>query len=338
MNATVLKMETIDEKLAIRFLLGDLSEESRLKLEERFFKEDRFYEQLRAIQEELADDYVQDKLTPRERAQFEKHFLRSPRRRERVEFAAAFSRALTGSGSRPVATPSRDVAWWESLIVFIRPQGIRMAAAASATALALMIGAAWLFVENRRLSGDVQQARTEKDSLIQRSAANEAEAERKREELERDITALRAQGGDMEAQIQQKERELEALRLAARSTKAQPAASQIATFILSPGLTRGTDEPEKLIISAAARSIQLQLDLEREEDYQSFVAEIRTARGNLAWSASGLALKRTSYGRAVFLTIPARLISNSEYEVALKGAASGKVEAVGYYYFIALKR
>jgi hypothetical protein len=331
-------METIDEKLAIRFLLGDLSEESRLKLEERFFKEDRFYEQLLAIQEELADDYVQDKLSPVERAQFEKHFLRSPRRRERVEFAAAFSRALTGSPARSIATPARRVPWWESLMVFIRPQGIRLAAAASAAALALMIGAAWLIVENRRLSGQVQQARAEKDSLIQRSGANEVEAERRREELERDITALRAQGGEMEARIQQKEGELEALRLAERSTKAQPAASQIATFILTPGLTRGTDEPEKLIISAAARSIQLQLDLEREEDYQSFVAEIRTARGNLAWSASDFALKRTSYGRAVFLTIPARLISNGEYEVALKGAAKGKLEAVGYYYFIALKK
>lgn len=334
----MLKMETVDEKLAIRFLLGDLAEESRLKLEERFFEEDRFYEQLLAIQEELADDYVQDNLSPGERAQFEKHFLRSSRRRERVEFAAAFSRALTGSRARSIAKPARRVSWWESLTVFVRPQGIRLAAAASAAALALMIGAAWLFVENRQLSGHVQQAQAEKESLIQRSGAKEAEAVRKREELERDINALRAQGGEMEAKIQQKERELEALRLAARSTKPQPVASQIATFILTPGLTRGTDEPEKLIISAAARTVQLQLDLEREEDYQSFVAEIRTARGNLAWSRSGLALKRTSYGQSVFLTIPARLISNGEYEVALKGVAKGKLEAVGYYYFIALKK
>ena len=171
-------------------------------------------------------------------------------------------------------------------------------------------------------TGQPRSANEVRERLIDpASGASEAEAERKLEELERDITALRAQGGEMEARIQQKERELEALRLAARSTKAQPAASQIATFILSPGLTRGTDQPEKLIISAAARSIQIQLDLEREEDYQSFVAEIRTARGNLAWSNSGLALKRTSYGQAVFLTIPARLISNGEYEVALKGAA-----------------
>src|SRR5688572_32182047 len=109
-----------------------------------------------------------------------------------------------------------------------------------------------------------------------------------------------------------------------RTKRNQPQARSRHSFFLraSPA---GTDEPEKLIISAAARSIQLQLDVEREEDYQSFVAEIRTARGNLAWSASGLAVKRTSYGRAVFLTIPARLISNREYDVALKGAASGKV-------------
>lgn len=333
----MLEMETIDEKLAIRFLLGDLSEESRLKLEERFFKDDRFYEQLLAIQEELADDYVRDKLSASARAQFEKCFLRSPRRRERVEFAAAFFQALSGHERRAPAPPS-NASWWESLLAFVRPQSARMALGAAAAALVLVVGAAWLFVENRRLSGGIQQARAEKDSLIQRTGANEAEAERKRQELESQIVALRAQGGEMETKIQEKQRELEALQRSARSTQAQPSASQVATFILTPGLTRGTDEPEKLIISAAARSIQLQLDLEREEDYQSFVAEIRTARGNLVWSKSGLALRRTSYGRAVFLTIPARLISNSEYEVALKGAAKGKVEAVGYYYFIALKR
>jgi len=196
----------------------------------------------------------------------------------------------------------------------------------------------WLFIENRRLSGGIQQAQVEKDSLIQRSGANEAEAERRRQELERQIAALRAQGGEMETKIQQKQRELEALQRARSPARLPPASGEIALFILPPGLTRGTDEPERLIISAAARSIQLQLDLEREEDYQGYVAEIRTARGNLIWSKSGLALQRTSYGRAVFLTIPAKLVSNGEYEVALKGAASGKVEAVGYYYFIALKR
>lgn len=337
-EVTVREMETIDEELATRFLLGDLSEESRLQLEERFFREDRFYEQLVAIQEELADDYVQDKLSAGERAQFEKTFLSSPRRRQRVEFAAAFSRAITESGTSPLATPVRRVAWWESLLLFIGPPGNRLPAVAAVAALALLIGAAWLLVENRRLSSRVQQARVEKESLIQRSGANEEEAERKRAELERDISALRAQGGEMETKIQQKQRELEALQRARSPARLAPPSGEIAAFILPPGLTRGTDEPERLIIPAAARYIRLQLDLEREEDYQSFVAEIRTARGNLAWSKSGLVVQKTSYGRAVFLAIPARLLSNGEYEVTLNGAASGRVEAVGYYYFITLKR
>lgn len=335
-SMTLIQMETIDEKQAVRFLLGDLPEESRLKVEERFFREDRFYEQLLAIQEELADDYVQDKLSASERAQFEKHFLRSARRRERVGFAVAFSQALSGHERPAPATPP-NAPWWESLLTFARPQSALMALGAAAAALVLLVGAAWLLVENRRLSGGIQRAQLEKESLIQRSDADEAEAGRKRQELERQIAALRAQGGEMETTIQQKQRELEALQRARSPARLTPAPSDIALFILPPGLTRGTDEPEKLIIPAAARSIQLQLDLEREEDYQSHVAEIRTARGNLAWSKSGLALKQTSYGRAVFLTIPATLISNGEYEVALKGAAGGKVEAVGYYYFIALK-
>ncbi len=327
-------METIDEQLVARFLLGDLPESNRLELEERLFQDDAFYEQVLAIQEELADDYVQDKLSSSERAQFEKHFLISARRRERVEFAAAFSRALAGADLRAVAAPS-SVPWWESLIAFVRP---RLALAASAAALVILFAAAWLWVENRRLSGSIEQALEERDLSIERSRTNEAEAQHRTQELERDISALRAQGGELETKIQQKQRELEALQRARTSSRSAPAAGEIAAFILSPGLTRGSDEPESLIISAGARSIRLQLDLEREEDYRSYVAEIRTARGNLVWSKSGLALQRTGYGRAVFLTIPARLVSNGEYEVALKGAVDGKVEALGYYYFIALKR
>jgi len=328
------QMQTTSENLIVRFLLGDLPESNRLDLEERLFQDDGFYEQVLAIQEELADDYAQDKLPPSRRVQFEKYFLASPRRRARVEFAVAFSRALTGPAPRPIAaTP--PASWRESLLAFIRP---RLAVAASAAALAALIGASWLVVENRRLSGGIEQAREERDSSIQQSRTEEAEAQRRMQELEREIGSLRAQGGELETKIQQKQREFEALQRARSLGRVAPASGELAAFILPPGLTRGTDEPERLIISAAARSIQLQLDLEREEDYQSYVAEIRTARGNLVWSKSGLALQRTSYGRAVFLTIPARLVANGEYEVALKGAASGKVEAVGYYYFIALKR
>jgi hypothetical protein len=333
----VQEVETIGERQVVEFLLGDLSDESRSRIEERFFADDRFYEQLLAIQEELADDYLHNNLSQHERARFEENFLKSPRRRQRVEFARAFSRALTNSEDRFVVMPATKVRWFESLRFFFTPP-VRLPAVASAVVLGLLVCAGWLLVENRRLSTRVQQVRQEKDSLAQQVGVNDAAATRKQQDLEREIASLRSQGSEMETAIAQKERELEVLKRARASDRSANVSPAIASFVLQPGLTRGTDEPERLIIPADARSVQLQLDLEREENFQSYVAEIRTARGNLAWSKSGLVVQQTSYGRAVTLAIPASVISNGEYEITLNGISSGKAQPVGYYYFIAINR
>jgi len=336
-EATVYEVETIDEQQAIRFLLGDLPEESRTHIEENFFKDDRFYSQLLALQEELADDYVHKRLSSSDRAKFESSFLKSLRRRQRVEFAAAFSKALT-KPEEPVAVKNETgVGWLESVRVFFTPM-VRLTAVTTALVLALLVGASWLWIENRRLAKDVQQAKMRNESLTQAAGVSDAESVRKQQDLEREIAALRSKGGEMETTLAQKERELEALKRARTVDRSTGIARAIASFVLQPGLTRGTDEPERLVIPAAAQSIQVQLDLEREENFQSYVAEIRTARGNLAWSKSGLTLQKTTYGRAAVLTIPATVVSNGEYEITLKGVSNGKTQAVGYYYFIALRR
>ncbi|MDQ6653106.1 MAG: hypothetical protein M3Y84_10225 [Acidobacteriota bacterium] len=329
-------MERIDQQQIVRFLLGELSEDHRLELEEQIFKDDRCYRQVVAIEEELADDYVQNNLSASQRSRFEQNFPGSRRTRDRVEFAAALSRALIAFETPKLTAPPR-VSWWNSLQAFLRPRSIRLAFVTSFAALALLVGAVGLVIENHRLSHRVEQARHEQDSSIDRTRSNETDALIKQRELEGKIANLRTQGGELQAKLIQKQHELEALRKSLRQ-RAETAPSAFATFVLSPGLTRGTDEPEKLIIHPATRLVQIHLALEKEEDYQSYLAEIRTARGNLVWSKSDLTTERTGYGLAVSLTIPAKSLSAGEYELALKGATKGKLEAVGYYYFIALKR
>src|SRR6266849_2333761 len=105
-------MEQPDEQQIRQFLLGELSEGPRLELEERLFGDDHYYKNILAIQEELADDYVQDNLTLSERTNFEQNFLRSSRRKERVEFAEALSRALVGS-EVPVLVAPQAASWWK---------------------------------------------------------------------------------------------------------------------------------------------------------------------------------------------------------------------------------
>lgn len=51
-------MEATNEQSITRFLLGELPEDERQNIEERFFADNSFYEQVLAVQEELADDYV----------------------------------------------------------------------------------------------------------------------------------------------------------------------------------------------------------------------------------------------------------------------------------------
>ena len=93
------------------------------------------------------------------------------------------------------------------------------------------------------------------------------------------------------------------------------------------------------MLGAGVRTVRLQLNLEREESYTSYVAEIRTVRGNLVWSQSSLEALKTGYGLAVPVTLPSTTLPIGEYEVSLKGAGpSAKLDSVGYYYFIALRR
>ena len=333
----LLEMKRADKKLIVRFLLGDLPERKRLKLEERIFKEDAFYEEVLAIQEELADDYVHKGLSASQTRRFESHFLQSPLRRERFQFAAALSRALDDGISRSTlqARDSGRRSLRSSLV--LASVGWQRLAVAASIAMALLIGISWLALNNRRLNRDVDRASAERDELRRQADLNREEATLQARMLEQEIAELRASGTRMQKQLQQKEQELEALQRAARESKT-PLAS-LATFILTPGLTRGTDEPEKLMLGGGVQTVRLQLNLEREESFKSYVAEIRTARGNLVWSQSALEALKTGYGLAVPVTIPASRLPIGEYEISLKGtSASGKLESVGYFYFISLRR
>jgi hypothetical protein len=88
-----MKQRADSEKLMIRYLLGDVPEDEQIRIEERFFTDDEYFEQLLALEDDLIDDYVNGELTDREREQFEEYFLASPTRRQRVEFAKTFMRA-----------------------------------------------------------------------------------------------------------------------------------------------------------------------------------------------------------------------------------------------------
>ncbi len=338
-----------DEKLIARFLLGNLAEQDRVALEERFFADDDFYSQMLAIQEELADDYVCGDLSESEREQFERRFLTSPYRRRRVEFAATLAKALPEMRDEQAksATSAWDVSWWRAPLGFLRTQSPAFTLAIYAAIFLLLFGITWLEIENRRLDAQLERARDEQGRFSKQAQADREEFEREEKKRRQQMIELQSQRDEKDAKLRDERRRVEEIERRAasehRRNELRPS-DNLVSFALLPGLVRGSgnepaDEPEKIVIPPKTNSIRLQLELDKEENYRSYRTELRTAGGNLVWSQTLLAPKQSGGSQVVPVTLPASILSQGEYEVTLAGVnRDGAREVISYYYFIALKR
>src|SRR5215475_5904414 len=114
-----MKDEADNEKLMIRYLLGNLPEEQQLQVEREFLNDDQSHERLLALENELFYDYAQNKLSPGEREQFEKRFLSSERNRKRAIIASALAHKMSESAS--IEASEKGIAdrerrhFWQSL-------------------------------------------------------------------------------------------------------------------------------------------------------------------------------------------------------------------------------
>src|SRR5262249_48307407 len=86
-----MRSEGIDEKLLTRYLLGGLSDEEQVRVEDRAFTDAGYMEALDTAETDLIDAYVRGELADSERRAFEGRFFTSPQRRRKVEFARALA-------------------------------------------------------------------------------------------------------------------------------------------------------------------------------------------------------------------------------------------------------
>ncbi|HEU4391978.1 MAG TPA: hypothetical protein VFV34_29600, partial [Blastocatellia bacterium] len=94
--------ESLDSDRLNRYLLGLMSEKEQTELEEVYLTDDVLNDELKAAERELMDRYVEGSLSKPERDRFERFFLCSPGRIERLGFA----KALRAYGSKLDASAS----------------------------------------------------------------------------------------------------------------------------------------------------------------------------------------------------------------------------------------
>lgn len=90
----------VQERLR-RYLLGQVTEEAREEIEKDLLASDEIFQELQVIEDEIVDAYLKGGLNETDRSGFEKHFLTTPERSEKLSFGRAFNRHLSAQRAAP---------------------------------------------------------------------------------------------------------------------------------------------------------------------------------------------------------------------------------------------
>jgi len=301
-----MRSERDDEKLMVQYLLGNLSEEEQVRIEDRAFSDSNYMGALEAAEADLIDAYVRNELPQPERRGFERRFLISPQRRSKVEFARDLARIAEASKTAG-AVPARPSVWL-SLITMARAWNPALQFAVVLIAVISVAGASWLMVQNRAMRSRVASLETERRDL-----------ETREEALRRQLGDEQNRAGSLAAELQRRP-----------SVGAPP----VASLVLLPGLSRAETSRTQLVVNSSAQLAHIEIVLEARDDYPRYTSELRTRSGEEILIRSNLTRRRTAAGYVVSFDVPTSALGAAEYELALKGVGSdGRPQDLGYYYF-----
>ena len=305
--------ERVDEELLQRYLLGCLSEQAQIEVEDRAFANRRYMEALEAAEADLIDSYVRGELAENERRQFEHRFLISAQRRRKVEFAKALAQVATEAASEQPHMPRLSA--WEAVLKLFRGSSGMLRLGAAAAAFILIATASWLAVQNATLR-----------SRLTRLEARHNDIETREQALRTELREQQARIASRGAESQPRE-------------ESQPQPTQfVASLVFAPGLSRGGSHQEQLTLESTTQLARLEIQLEPRDEFPLFRVELLTRSGAEILSRVNLTRSHTTAGSSVFFDVPASAIPAGEYELTLKGLADGQQTEIGYYYFRVQKR
>jgi hypothetical protein len=130
--------EQSSETVLRKYLLADLDDVERDKIEERLFSDEGFAEDLTRAEASLLDDYALKVLSEHDRDLFQQNFILNAERRQNLLFAQAVNAYLEHESSDPVKTYRRFS--WKNLLLFLEAnKGWAMTAGAAAVVLLVLL-------------------------------------------------------------------------------------------------------------------------------------------------------------------------------------------------------
>ncbi|MGE0446742.1 MAG: hypothetical protein AB7P99_16065 [Vicinamibacterales bacterium] len=311
--------EHLDDALLRRYLAGDCTDEECGRVEAQLFADDETFERICALDDDLVARYARGEANETERAHVDRR-LRQHGARERILLDLALRRYAGEAASRGPAEPLvlRSPVPHDAVAAGATPPWTATAWRLGLAAAGLLLAVA--LVTSRRQAAEMEEAL---DAARRQAQDLSGQLESAREEA-------RAQGqraGELAAQLAREQ--------AARDAAARPAAPVFATFLLSPGLTRGTQPPVRVAVPGTVDGLRLRLERDTNLSASRYRAELRTADGAVVWSDE---VPPAAGSAPLVVSLPAALLSNGEYELVLFGMLTGRFEDLASYHFVVTRR
>jgi hypothetical protein len=301
-----MKEQMLDENIAKRFLLGQLSPDEQGRIEELAFDDPDSFEVLQAAEDDLIDEFVDDDLSADERERFQEYYLAQPGRREDVRIASALREYF--DREQPASLWERLRKWLHIGAMPLIPVVVKAAIIISAAAVGLVT----LFPRILRPGfTPVTQVQPQPSPALPSPANTPSETPPQ-------PTPQLAHKDD------QKKPSLPPHR--------QP--STFAAILLSPGGgARGGGEVTK--VSLTSRTKHLDLALIGGASYPSYQATLEQGGKTIQPWSNLKPTKIVSGRKGIRIPIPFdRLKASQRYHIVLDGVAqNGNLEHVDDYYF-----
>jgi hypothetical protein len=345
-------MSAKTDDLITRFLLGELSEQERAQVEERFLADNEFFEEVLAAEDALMDRYLRGQLSGEQLERAKTLFQSSPRQRRDVEFTKRLIASIRGADSaheqstsdvthttfaastdkihsREEIIPATSEPESSDETFQLIPPGFKNLAPRSAA-----IG--WLFVSLvcfSLLSWIVYLYYQKRGHEAQMAAV-----ERSNQETREKLSELMKGKEELSRQLEdEKERRSRAEELIAQLQVRQPdeitRPNRITSILLAPAALERGGNSRTISLKAETKRIQLQLEVGESQRYSRYSVLLSTFDGRKVWSKDSIDASQIKQGR-LSLVLPSSLLEDEDYRIELKGSSdNGDFVHVADYIF-----
>ncbi|MEW6736116.1 MAG: hypothetical protein AB1489_32785 [Acidobacteriota bacterium] len=306
----------IKEEQVISYILGELSEEEQIVLEEQYFSNEDVFEQALAIEDELIDAYVKDKLPEHLQKRFSTRFVANSIYKDRIEIAKIINRHLATPKQQSETLKPKvqlNLSWREALAQQWRQFSSLRTLMAFAIILIVGCGGIWLYSKNLQLKSQLQQLQT-KETI-----------------LEKQLTEQQEQLSDLTVRLEKLQNQQS--KSISKPEKQSLSENLPLVFALSSLSMRDSNSTKQLIIPSQSVTIQFQLYSSNLNKYESFLAQFRTAEGKEICHQN---ISRVKNDRLKYLAVNLHknLFIDENYIIKLTGITrDGKFEEIEDYSF-----